>query len=216
MRGAADVRQCNRSAPQLPTARRHSRPRRPLKRDVEDGVAELFELRRRDRQRGRDVDHIRERADEDACVDEPLPQPVEVVQSLDLNHADGPFHPHVDDAGELVVPVRMPTEVATRSRRPAPDEAPSRTDQGTHWRPHRRADWPCTSGRASRRAMDRRRGNARTRASVATAAAIPIVPPVSALPRQTTSGTMPACSTANIVPVRPNPVASSSQISSTL
>ena len=40
-------------------------------------------------------------------------------------------------------------------------------------------------------------------------------PPVSALPTHITSGTTPACSAANIVPVRPKPVAISSRTSST-
>ena len=39
------------------------------------------------------------------------------------------------------------------------------------------------------------------------------VPPVKALPRQTMSGTMLACSIANIVPVRAKPVKISSRIS---
>jgi hypothetical protein len=38
------------------------------------------------------------------------------------------------------------------------------------------------------------------------------VPPVSALPRQTMSGTMLACSMANIVPVRAKPVKISSRM----
>ena len=48
----------------------------------------------------------------------------------------------------------------------------------------------------------------------ATAADSAMVPPVSALDRVTMSGTIPAASQANIVPVRPNPVKISSRISS--
>ena len=42
-----------------------------------------------------------------------------------------------------------------------------------------------------------------------------ITPPPSALPRQRMSGTTSQCSTANILPVRPMPVCTSSAISST-
>ena len=53
-----------------------------------------------------------------------------------------------------------------------------------------------------------------TTASLVSVAAKLIIPPVIALPTHIMSGTTSACSTANIVPVRPKPVAISSTIRS--
>jgi hypothetical protein len=50
---------------------------------------------------------------------------------------------------------------------------------------------------------------------VATVAASPSVPPVSAFDSATMSGETPAASQANMVPVRPKPVNTSSKINST-
>ena len=66
-------------------------------------------------------------------------------------------------------------------------------------------------GRRSR-ARGRRRGTRRRRSPDATVADMARYPPVIPLPRHSRSGRRPHCSEANSVPVRPNPVATSSQI----
>ena len=67
---------------------------------------------------------------------------------------------------------------------------------------------PCIRAKAG--SSDQKASNTERLATVAASA---MVPPVSALDRHTMSGTTPACSQANIVPVRPKPVNTSSAIS---
>ena len=67
---------------------------------------------------------------------------------------------------------------------------------------------PCIS--AAPGSSDRKAPNT---SPLATVAASAMVPPVSAFDRHRMSGTMPACSQANRVPVRPNPVKISSAMS---
>ena len=82
--------------------------------------------------------------------------------------------------------------------------------------PRRRpAGWRCRSGRGRKSWPDRRSGTLR-RWLVAAVAPSGRYPAVSAFDRQTRSGVTAACSHANMRPVRPNPVSTSSAISSVL
>src|SRR6202030_349482 len=64
-----------------------------------------------DGQRRREIDDGAERPDKNAFRNKALPQGVEVVYTIQFDHADGAFDPHVLDAWELA------TRFETRSQR---------------------------------------------------------------------------------------------------
>ena len=111
---------------------------------------------------------------------------------------------------------RAPVPGRPKCRQPVADGARARTDQAMHSRPHRRVHWPYKLARASMPFSDRPTKMRRTPCGSQSVAASGNVPPVNAFDSVMISGVIPACSHANIVPVRPKPVKISSKISRTL
>ena len=144
----------------------------------------------------------------------PRPSPPRRRRVVELHDADRAEHAHVGDPGQR--PGR---------REPGPQRRLDAAHLGApvprQQQPHRRArDRRGQRVAHERRAVHehaapRRRRSRGPPRRVHSVAAIDRYPPVSALPTHMTSGATPAWSAANSSPVRPNPVAISSNTSST-
>ena len=132
---------------------------------------------------------------------------------VELDDADRTEHPHVDDSGERPRGREPALNPASISRDLGPP--PALREQPDRGERDRRGQRVAHEGRAVHERADLPSEIPRATSAVHSAAAIDRYPPVSALPTHMTSGATPACSAANSVPVRPNPVAISSNTSST-
>ena len=155
-----------------------------------------------------------ERTDEDALLHEARPQPINIVDPLHLDDADRALHAHVLARRGMSRHGARPSASAAEIRLTCSSRG-SRSNRSSEALAAAQASalamkvGPCIS--ACLGSSDQNASNTLRRAIVAASGS---VPPVSAFPTVMMSGTTPACSQANIVPVRPKPVKISSKISS--
>ena len=166
-----------------------------------------------DRERRREIDDGTERPDEYALLHEPRAQGLEIVDAVKLDDADRALHPHVLDARKAAARRKAALERARDiGNLPQARFALEQVERGVGGGAGERV---CHEGRpVHQRVLGSSDQKASKTLSRATVAASGSVPPVNAFDRVMMSGTTPAASQANRVPVRPKPVKISSKISS--
>ena len=197
--------------------RQHSAARRTVYRPFNHFLnrpRQARQILRLDHERRRQVDDITKRLDPASLFHKSRAQ--FQLHPTGRSICTTPTAPFTRTSARLALPAASPVPLSTAPQSPplAAAAARSRTDRAKHSPPHNPAGYamyvgPCIS--AASGSSDKKPSYTR---SLATVAASGIVPPVNAFDRQIMSGTTPACSHANIVPVRPNPVKISSKISS--